>query len=337
MMPGELDNHILGGLFGLALGDAFAMPAYLRPAVTRERYGGWIEEFLPGPPDHPVHHGLPAGHVTDDTEQAFALAQAIIEAGKVTVDAAARALVSWYEAAGGDALAYVGPSTRRAVQLLRAGADPRTTGHWGDTNGGAMRICPVGLIHPGDPRGVIDDVVTACTPSHFTDVAISGAAAVAGAIAAALRPGSSIEDVLQAGRTCAAEGERYGTAWLGASIPRRIDAAVEIARKSAPQFDRIVDLYDLIGSTLSPAESVPSAFGILALADGDVMLCARYAAALSGDADTVGAMACAIAGAWHGAEAIPKELTAKLQSANPELDFVGVARGLSAIARGGPQ
>jgi ADP-ribosylglycohydrolase len=67
------------------------------------------------------------------------------------------------------------------------------------------------------------------------------------------------------------------------------------------------------------------------------MLCARYAAALSGDADTVGAMSCAIAGAWHGAEAIPKELTAKLHSANPELDFVGVARGLSEIARGGPQ
>ena len=67
--------HILGGLYGQALGDAWAMPALLRPDQTWEHYQGWIGELLPAPPDHPVHAGLQAGQVTDDTQQAIALAQ----------------------------------------------------------------------------------------------------------------------------------------------------------------------------------------------------------------------------------------------------------------------
>jgi len=322
----------LGGLYGQALGDAFAMPAYLRPEVTWERYGGWIEGFLPGPPDHPVHHGLPAGRVTDDTEQAFSLAAEIIREGEVTVEGAARALITWYDAIDGDSTPYVGPSTRRAVQALKSGVDPRTTGLQGDTDGGAMRICPVGLIHPGDPEGAVLDTVSACMPSHFTDVAISGAAAIAGAIATALIPGTTLEDIIESGRICAVEGVKHGSPWLGASIPRRIDAASQIASKSSPVLERIIDLYDLIGSTLATSEAVPCAFGILLLAKGDVMLCAKYSAALSGDADTVGAMACAMAGAWKGAMVFPGAIIEKITSANPELDFQGVAAGLIEIA-----
>ncbi|MCK4900652.1 MAG: ADP-ribosylglycohydrolase family protein, partial [Anaerolineales bacterium] len=87
-------DRILGGLFGQALGDAWAMPAMLTPGDTWEKYGGWVTEFLPGPQDHPVHAGLSPGQVTDDTEQAFALAEAIIQDGGVTVEGAARAIVS---------------------------------------------------------------------------------------------------------------------------------------------------------------------------------------------------------------------------------------------------
>jgi ADP-ribosylglycohydrolase len=333
MVRPDLYEHILGGLFGQALGDAYAMPAYLRPEVTWERYSGWIEKFLPGPSDHPVHHGLLAGQVTDDTEQAFALARAILEEGGVTVEAAARALVHWYDSIGGDFTPYVGPSTRRAVQALKAGADPHTTGTRGDTDGGAMRICPVGFINPGNYKQAILDAVAACTPSHNTDVAISGAAAVAGAIAVALKPGSTLEEIILVGRKSAVEGQKHGHPWLGASIERRIDLALDIVHQSSSIYDRIVNLYDIVGSTLATSEAVPSAFGILALAKGDIMDCARFAAALSGDADTVGAMACAIAGAWHGVEAFPQDILDTLEIVNAQLDFRGVARGLTSLAQ----
>ena len=328
----EVHNRVLGGLFGQALGDAFAMPAYLHPRDTRKYYGEWVEEFYPGPEGHPAHDGLKAGQVTDDTEQAFSLAAEIIKDGGVSVAGAARALVNWYESIDGDNSPYVGPSSRRACQALRDGADPTTTGNQGDTDGGAMRISPVGLIHPGDPQKAVTDAALACTPSHNTRVAISGAAAVAGAIAQAMSPDSTLESIVQCGIDSALQGESFGHTWLGASVPRRIEWAAKLASSDKPVFERIMDLYDYIGSTLATSETVPCAFGILVLAKGDLMTTARYSAAVSGDADTVGAIACAIAGAWSGFSAFPADVVNTLESVNNQFDFRGVGQGLADLA-----
>jgi hypothetical protein len=59
-----------------------------------------------------------------------------------------RALGALTGLALGDAL---GPSTRRALQLLAQGAPTDVTGRWGDTNGAAMRVAPVGIAYPPGP------------------------------------------------------------------------------------------------------------------------------------------------------------------------------------------
>ena len=327
-----IKERILGGLFGQALGDAWAMPARLTPNETWEKYGGWINEFLPGPADHPVHAGLIPGQVTDDTEQAFALAEVILEYGSVTVQGAAKAIVNWYDQIGGDDCPYVGPSTRRAVQAIKQGGDLENTGRFGDTNGAAMRISPVGLIHAGDLEGVVADTVKACTPTHNTDVAISGAAAISGAIAIAMQSGSTIDDLIDAGKHASEIGRTYGHHWMGASVSRRIDLAVEIARSSLSDRDKIHELYEMIGTSLAISESVPASFGVLVMGEGDPKQCAVYAAALSGDADTIGAMACAISGAWMGVSAFENDILSTIQKANPSLDFQKVADGLFQLA-----
>lgn len=327
-----LYDQILGGLYGQALGDAWCMPAMMTPDQTWDRYGGWIDRFLPGADDHIVHAGLPPGRITDDTEQAFMLAAEIIEDRGVTINGSVRAVLRWYDSVGGENCPYIGPSTRRAVQQLRNGVDPLRSGLRGDTNGAAMRVSVVGLIHPGDVVGAAHDAVLQATPTHHTDVAMSGAAAVAGAVAMALRPGAGLDAILGAGIDAAEIGRQRGPAYMGASVARRIELAVAIARKLAEPRARIQELYDLVGSTLATSESVPAAFGVLAMADGDPMQTAIYAAALAGDADTVGAMACAIAGAWRGADAFPEDVRATLRSANPELDFEQTAQRLTELA-----
>jgi ADP-ribosylglycohydrolase len=327
-MADPLFDKILGGLYGQALGDAWAMPALVHPDDTWQKFGGWIDDFLPAPNDHPVHSGLPAGRVTDDTEQAFALAEAILQDGKVSIEGAARAILTWYDRIGGDSCPYVGPSTRRAVQAIQRGADLQQTGRFGDTNGSAMRIAPVGLIHPGDIPGAVDDAYLACVPTHHTDIAISGACAVAGGIASALRPGASLEEIIQAAITAAHLGRKLGYRWMGASVSLRIELAVEIAGSARPPMERLKDLYDRVGTSLFIPESVPAAFGVLVMAQGDPRQSAIYAAALSGDADTIAAMACAIAGAWKGASHFDPVHIQRLRQANPELDFEGVAQGL---------
>jgi ADP-ribosylglycohydrolase len=326
-------QKILGGLYGQALGDAWAMPALLKPQDTWERYGGWITGFMPGPADHPVHHGLAAGQITDDTEQAFALAKVFIQDGKVTSGGAARAVINWYDSIDGDNTPYVGPSTRRAVMAIKAGEPLNVTGRMGDTNGAAMRVSPVGLMHPGNLEAAVKDAYLSCVPTHNTDVAISGACAVAGAIAVAMQDGVTLDEIIAAGMKAADMGRQYGYTWIGASVSRRIDLAVKIARAEMSDQEKIQELYDVIGSTLAIPDSVGSAFGVLVMADGDPRQTAIYAAALSGDADTVGAMACAIAGAWKGAGAFDKSITDTLRKANPGYDFDQVAQGLLTLAQ----
>jgi ADP-ribosylglycohydrolase len=329
-----LHPHILGSLYGQALGDAWAMPAWLRPDQTWAYYQGWIEELVPAPADHPVHSGFRAGQVTDDTQQAMALAQAIINDGQITVAGAASAVVDWYDQIDGDHSPFVGPSTRRAVAALKSGADPHTTGLQNDTNGGAMRIGPIGLIHPGNPGAAVEDAIIACTPTHFSDVAVSGACAVAAAVAQSVMPDTTLEDIIDVAVQGAETGLRRGAPWMGASVARKIDFAVQLATDlTLSNQERLQNLYDLIGATLAVADSVPCAFGVLIMADGNPVKTATYAAALSGDADTVGAIACAIAGAWQGVEAIPMESIDTIRQANPQYDFEEIAEALYEIAR----
>ena len=68
------------------------------------------------------------------------------------------------------------------------------------------------------------------------------------------------------------------------------------------------------------------------MAQGDPIQAAIYAAALSGDADTVAAMACAMAGAFKGAGSFPPEVIQKIQQANPSMDFEKIIAGLYQLA-----
>src|ERR1700730_12292479 len=100
--PGDRQARAAGALYGLAVGDALGMPteSLPRPEIVA-RYGPLLAEFHPGPPDQPLAAGLPAGTVTDDTEQALLLAELIIE-GDGAVDEAefARRLLAWEEDMG---------------------------------------------------------------------------------------------------------------------------------------------------------------------------------------------------------------------------------------------
>lgn len=329
-MSERLKDHILGGLYGQALGDAWGMPAYFNPDMTQARFGDLVDRLYPAPDDHEVHAGLPVARITDDSEQAFSLARAFLQHGGVSVPASVEAIVAWYDRVGGDHSPYVGPSTRRGVQALKRGEDPYKTGLFGDTNGASMRVSVVGLLHPSDPIGAIEDAYLACVPTHHTDVAISGACAVASAIAVALRPDATLDSIIAAGIMGAELGRQRGRKWLGPSTSKRIEMAVSIARQAQDPLTRIRSLYDTVGSSLSTPETVGSAFGVLVMAQGDPVQTAIYGATLSGDADTVAAIACAIAGAWRGKSAIPADISAQFD-ADPvfqSYDVPALAQGI---------
>lgn len=312
-MTQRLKNHILGGLYGQALGDAMGMPAYFDPDSTQEKFD-WIDTLLPAPDDHHVHAGLPAGRITDDSEQAFSIAQVYLADGKITIEGAAQGIITWYDRVGGEASPYVGPSTKRGVTALKSGADPMTTGSQGDTNGAPMRISPVGLMHPGDVMGAIDAAIITSIPTHNTRPAISGACAVAAAIAHGMTEHATVNSVIYAGMFGAEVGANRAPKWLDPSVARRIEMAVAIARRGGDVRSRLREIYDVVGTSLSVVETVGAAFGAFVMADGDPNLTAIYATNLSGDADTVAAIATAIAGAYSGFDAIKPEYITGLEA-----------------------
>src|SRR5260370_880313 len=78
----ESQSRAAGAMSGLAVGDALGMPTQSLPrAQIVARYGGLLGGFEPAPPDHPLAAGMPAGSVTDDTEQALLIAPLLIEGG----------------------------------------------------------------------------------------------------------------------------------------------------------------------------------------------------------------------------------------------------------------
>ena len=52
-------------------------------------------------------------------------------------------------------------------------------------------------MHPGDLDAAIRDAVTICLPTHATQIAISGACAVACAVSAALISGATVASVVK--------------------------------------------------------------------------------------------------------------------------------------------
>jgi len=152
----EISKRARGALYGLAIGDALGMPTQmLSRAQIRDRWGALLAGFEPAPPGHPIAAGMPAGCVTDDTEQAVLLGRLLVT-GHGTVDPGelAAALVDWERnMAARGSLDLLGPSTKRAVAAVLAGTPPEEAGAAGATNGAAMRITPVGIavgvLHPG--------------------------------------------------------------------------------------------------------------------------------------------------------------------------------------------
>jgi ADP-ribosylglycohydrolase len=327
-------DRALGALYGLAIGDALGMPTQL---MSREEVAvcfGVLDGFREAPEDHPIAAGLPAGSVTDDTEQALLVADALLTGGgHIDSEDLARRLVAWAERARErGSLDLLGPSTSAAVAAAVAGA-PLDETRFGATNGAAMRITPVGLIiSTDDLDGLVDLVVEASRVTHHTGVAIAGAAAVAAAVSGGIS-GASVAEATTLGIKAAELGQRRGEWVAGAAVARRIAWAIGLI--DVNDHDRSVrDVVELVGTSLATQESVPAAFGVLALHPDDPWQACLTAASLGGDSDTIAAMVGAIAGACHGMDAWPRDAVGTVRETN-RLDLEIVAEKLLAL-RAGP-
>ena len=127
----EMLTRARGALYGLAIGDALGMPTQMlsRAEIVR-RWGPLVPGFEPAPPGHPIAGGMPAGTVTDDTEQAVLLARLLVKGrGTIDPDELAAALTEWERAmAERGSHDLLGPSTVKALAQVAAGIPADRTG-----------------------------------------------------------------------------------------------------------------------------------------------------------------------------------------------------------------
>ncbi len=275
------------------IGDALGAPTETRsiPQI-RALFGGPVTEFHKPLADSPYSKGRHAAQITDDSSQLLMLAEVFIRTG--TRDHPTRRRRHDPRVVDEHRLLphFAGPTTRRAVAALKEGADPETIGAAGDeattgaSNGAAMRAGAAGLAHPGDVNGAVQAALITARPSHFTSVGVAGAAAVAGAVAAALVDDATVTDVVDAFLWAALEGERLGRE-LGREVPapsvyERAKRAAEIAITERDQDRLVTRIAAEIGTGLPAAEAVPAALGFFVAAAGDPWLTVQ-AAANAGD------------------------------------------------------
>lgn len=332
-----------GALWGLALGDALGMPTQsLSPTVIAEDYGGEITGLVGAGPRQRIAAGMPAGSVTDDTEQAVLLGQLLVDGDGILDEFEfSRRLLGWQQQMRDrGSLDLLGPSTNAALLQLQQGVPPEQAGRNGTTNGAAMRIAPVGIATGlGSPSGsrvtaVVSAAIGASRLTHNTSLGLGAAAAVAAAVSAGI-DGATRSESIELATVAAAEAEHQSPWVAGGSIAGRLRWAVGYLTGHPPR-EQQTALSEVIGTSLAAQESVVGALAVVAVNKDESpwrILC-RLAGA-GGDTDTMAAIAGAVLGAVHGLEGWPVTVCSTVASVN-HLDLDGLARSLLALRRRPP-
>ena len=316
-------SRAYGALAGLALGDALGMPTQaMSPEQIRAVYGR-ITGLVDGDASQPYAPGMPAGSVTDDTEQALLVASLLVRgrgssSGRVALDAGefAHALLAWEDSMiERGSLDLLGPSTKAALERVRAGEDPLSVGGAGTTNGAAMRVTPIGIaMSTADPEAFADAVWSSCQVTHATRQGFQSAALVAAAVSMGIdTPRSAASDMT-------------ALLWKAVSyvdsLPERgawtPDPDVVAATRRAmqlvanPASSSLECLVEQVGTSVASAQAIPMAFALLARDPSPQAL--LDAANIGGDTDTIGAIAGAILGAVLGFEVFVGRGLAQVES-----------------------
>ena len=328
-----------GALAGLALGDALGMPTQeMSPAQIRAVYGR-ITGLVDGDASQPYAPGMPAGSVTDDTEQALLIASLLVRgrgssSGRVALNAVefAHALLAWEDSMiERGSLDLLGPSTKAALERVRAGEDPLTVGGAGTTNGAAMRVTPIGIaVSTADPEAFAEAVWSSCRVTHATRQGFQSAALVAAAVSmgidAARSPSLDLRSLLWKALTYVESLPARGAWTPEPDVVAATRRAMQLAAN--PASSSLECLVEQVGTSVASAHAIPMAFALLARDPSPRAL--LDAANLGGDTDTIGAIAGAILGAAFGVEVLPADSLSMIEEVS-QLGLSSVAGDLLAL------
>ena len=292
MKSTALYQKTLGCLLGGLIGDAVGTPAEGKDYHAIEAAFGWIDDFT--------------SDGTDDTVMKELLAEALIRTdGYATLDDWGAVWLERWEAIFGAKRNKFFISVHHTAHKMRRHTVPRMAALGNmPSSSSAMCISPVGIVNAGNPRQAALQAYNLASLIHQHDVGFcqDGAVAMAAAVAEAFTPAATVESVLDA-------ATRQIMPISGREMLDLIGHALALAREEndykafrAAVYGDADRFFQRI--TCDSRETVPLTLALFYLAGGDVEKCVTYGANFGRDADTIGSMCGAIAGALRGVDEI---------------------------------
>ena len=287
----EIDRY-RGCLLGLAAGDALGTTLeFKRPGSFRP-----IDDMIGGGPFR-----LEPGMWTDDTSMALCLAESLIERQEFDPEDQMGRYVRWYQEGHLSSNGYcfdIGNTVREALlRFIETGeAYAGSTAPFSAGNGSLMRLAPVPMYFAQRAEDAITHSANSSRTTHGASEAIDACRYFGGLLVGALN--GEAKETLLGDNYCPTPGY-----WSQRPLADRIAeiAGGSFRRKSPPEIRGTGYVVETLEAALWAFHNSHS------FREGAVM-----AANLGDDADTTAAIYGQIAGAYHGAEAIPSGWRSKL-------------------------
>ena len=308
----RLFKKVYGCLLGGLIGDAMGAPVECKTYREIEASHGWVSDF--------------SGQGTDDSAIKMILCNAITSnGGHITADEYSESFLGY----GRKYLkCFYTPvlSTFHKVQSKLTLPVYAGLGNM-PSSSTAMSISPMGIINACNPRQAAIETYDVAGLIHAGDSTFcrDAACAMAAAVAEAMKPDATVQSILEASTF-------YLHKTSSAVMISYIKEVLEIAKRENDYKLFRAKFYEskLQAVVCDSRETVPCAFALFYLADGDLEKAVTYGANFGRDTDTIATMAGALAGAFRSVDGIRKEWVEKTVTNNP--GQVELAEKLAEIA-----
>ncbi|MFO0890191.1 MAG: ADP-ribosylglycohydrolase family protein [Isosphaeraceae bacterium] len=329
-------DRVRGCLLGLAAGDALGAPLEGLTAQQIRTHYGRVRNYVDGVQAwkrKPYRWRL-RGLYSDDTQQALALSDVMLDWGRVDQDRLAELYLGLATPKGSFVGAHrgIGRSFRLVLADLERGVAPGECGQRTAGIGAAMRIAPVALYFGDDRDAIFESVMAASTMTHRDIRSLSGALAVAHAVRRlVLGEERDPSLLLWIAGDVARDEVRIAEAYAGTVIAydrhakalsmalAHVERILDIPRERA--LTALVEEANRHGAdpvcrcpTMGfPPACIPTCLYLL-LTTESFEEAITEVVNLGGDTDTAGAILGAMAGAYYGVGGIPKRWLDGLQN-----------------------
>lgn len=309
----DKQDKFTGALVGCAIGDALGAPLEGQSREAIAELDGLTQAFRPFYAKKAATP-YPSGQCTDDTQLTLAIVRGMLKAGTVDGVAIAAEFVRLWESGE---IVGSGPVANHAVDRLMQGVswDEAALADDPPLNGAAMRIAPIGLWDHDRPEQLAEDVSVASVITHRHPQGVSGALAIAAAVAYVVAEENFTTREFLASVAGAVDGQDPELAahiglvgeWDALPETTALETLVSVSGQGSHRRK------NGFGISVMVEPTVLMALYAFIKSPDDYLATVERAIRAGGDVDTTAAIAGAISGAYNGVSSLPSGLAGSVK------------------------